>query len=42
MLLTEKEMNEIGAKIVKAEILGNDVSKYIFKRFPFLKTHCRP
>jgi len=24
-LLTEKEMNEIGAKIVKAEILGNDV-----------------
>jgi hypothetical protein len=28
-ILTEKEMNDLGAKIVKAEIMGNQVSQSV-------------
>lgn len=36
--LSEQEMNQLGAKILKAELMGNEVFNYLDSRINFIDT----
>jgi len=38
-LLSEAEMNALGAKIVKAEIMGNEVAVFIFMELKWISNY---